>query len=317
MNKRKFLLILVLLFAFSTVAFAQEEVPPEDYAALAERLSAANEASDAFTSYAVENVTTENQSISVVVGEFSQNIVSNVERTSNATVTRGENPSGQGTVTVVASSQEGETAASYTIEAEVRYVDGVLYVNAAYTESEGDVPELPEGWVEVEDPAFAFEFSSLDLEGFIDLFDDDEDENDPLESIQELLDAATSVTTFEDEIDGTPVEVFAITLGWEGLLVMMEASGDFDAEDPVMGLFAEAMADQEDVVNVAVALDEDDNMIGMAYGFTMSLAEMDASQLDPNLEGGTITALIENSEVNEISQLNETFDPVEVPETGM
>lgn len=317
MSKMKWILILVLMVLFSTVAFAQEEVPSEEYEALAERLQAASEKTDALTSYAVEQLTIENQSIRVVWGEIEQDIIRNLERVSTATVTSGDSPNGQGTVTVTVSSVEGPAEVSYTIEAELRYVDGVVYVNAAYTESEGDVPPLPEGWVEIDDTAFYPEYSDLDLSGFRDLFEDEEDEDDPLESIQELLNAANSVTTYEDDMDGTPIEVFNIVLGWEGLTVMLEESGDFSADDPVMGLFSEALADEEELVNISLALDEDDHMIGMAFGFTMSFTDADASQIDPNLQDGTISALIENTEVNEISQINETFDPVEAPEVEL
>lgn len=315
MNKLKFLFVLMLVALIGTVALAQEDVPPGDYEALAERVIAASEQAENYPSFAVEKTVTENQSITVALGEIEQNIVSNLERTTTATVTLGDTPSGQGTIVVTASASDPSGEYSYVLEAEVRYVDSVLYVSAAYTESEGDVPLLPEGWVAVDDPVFSSEFSALDLEGFLDWFDPDEEDTDnPLDMLSDLLETATSVTIEETDMDGTPIESIAITLGWEGLQAILSISGDFSADDPVMGLFADAMAEEDELVQMAVALDEDDNLVGLAFGFVLSLVDADASLIDASLEGGTINAQIENTEVNKITQIGEAFEAVEAPQ---
>ena len=309
---------LVLLFAALLVvpligvqAQGVDELSEEEQALL-ERFFAVAETEEAYTSFSISSEENLNLSLTIDVGvpvEVSQYATRTVE---GYVVRDGdvENASGTTTVDYNASSPDGDL--SYSIEADVVFLDEVLYVDAAFLESEGDVGAIESGWqVYGSADDIPEVLDELDLD---ELFDDEED--DDLFERRELIESAvTNVLLLEDELDdGRPVEIIVLVFEGEGAAEFFRAiAEDDDSGNPFVEIIYTSEGDGS--VLVGAAIDENENLVGMAVELSLTLEEVDLTPF--NIEGipagATLTASIENNRIDTLADLNSEFDPIEAP----
>jgi hypothetical protein len=298
------------MLAPTVKTFAQDDDGlSEDEQALVDRALAAIEASEALTSVEVadDETLTMDLNINMAGQEFAMS--QNKHKSTEGYLVRDGETESQSATFLVESSEEGpDGLSSYTLGGEMVFVDGVAYVNAAYEDSEGDVEELAEGWQMIssteEIPAA---LSELDLDN---LFDE---EDDTLTKFAELTDHATAVELSEDELeDGTPIEVIEITLDKEGFAAFLASTADEEGDEAMMGLFTAEEA--ESGITLAIALDEEDNLVFVVVTLNYNVEELDAAALDASLEGATLSVNMEGSFIIGFASYNEEMEPIVAPE---
>lgn len=324
MIRFKSLLFVVLALLLALPIFAQGDLSDEELALL-DRLADASDATEDATSFVSTFESMQNQDFNISFGDTVQAISEAVSVTAERVVTRGDAPYGSAFYTVEITQSDGlSPEISYEMEIEFRYVDGMLYAQGAYVESEGDVPPLEEGWVIAEN-AFSYPFlNGVDVEELLELFTtgeelgEDEEEESLLEAIAVIRDQATSVTLEEVEVEGVPLEAISITFGWDGLLAILETEDSAPPEDdPIFGLFEEQLAGVGDVVTVIFLIDEEDVIFGIAYEASIEISDIDMGELDATAAGATIDLLALELFQGEIrTQIGEAFDVPEIPEVA-
>lgn len=318
----KILLMLSLVLVFSlmltSVSFAQDDGLSDDEQALLDRVLNVVDSTDNYESFVatVHSVSTSSQDM--VLGPVNFARTSSLTLDAVATVIQGDNPNGSATITASVENIDDDGTVAYDLEAEARYVDGVLYLNIlSITGVEGlPAPDAPEGW-QVADEMHPF-YSDLDLKGFVDLFAEDALTVEEEVDVRDLLGTmATSVTVEEGEIDGVAVDGITIIVGVEGFITLMNEQLD-TSDDPMqaalMDMMFGSLDESSDLVRYVIALDEDDNVLGVATALTFAIAELDLSSIDASLAGATLEFSIDEFDIIEYSQINETFERVEAPE---
>ncbi len=319
--------VLVALLALSVPFLSAQSDLSDEELALLDRVAAAVEAAEEPESYVSLYQSEAGQNLEVSMGDTSQIILDSSTVFAERTVTLGENPYGTALYELVATQDAGMGAASYVLEAEFRFIDGTLYAQAAYVETEGDVPPVPEGWFIVDDPlAYAF-LDLMNVEELLETFgvvtDEDAEEEDGdslgdglLDILPAIRDSATAVTLEADELDGTPVDVIQIAFGWDAVLAILESQGNAPPEDdPVFALFERELAGVSDAGNAIYVLDADDNVIGFGTELVIELTEIDMGEIDPSAAGAMMDSfIISNNEVEIVSSVGEAFEVPEVPE---
>ncbi len=308
---------LILVFALIIMVVsgtAAQELTDEEQELIA-RVVAVSDTIDSYASYVVNRFVTDTQNITITAGEETQNIVETAQMDAVATIILGDNPAGliEGSVSVY--KLEGETPIIYTLEVEVRYVDEVLYVNAAVVGDESvNPPSLPEGWFVVDDLEAYPVLSDMDLDGFLELFDSEADSPNPVATIAEL---ASSVVLEQDEIDGVPVDVITLTAGANALTAMLSNDPE-QGTNPFLAVLEE-LEDElgEEVAVVSVALAEDDVVLGNFTAMSVDIVGADLAIMMPQApEGSTLDVVLAASALSEYSQINAEFDAIEAPEIG-
>jgi hypothetical protein len=321
---RKFLqllVVLVLMMGASVLVSAQDDLSEEEQQLLERAAEASNPLEEA-ESFAID--ATESQEL-INILDFAgqvQEVTTILDRSASYEITLGDTNSGTADITVNVLEDFGFGPSEYTVNAEARYVDDTLYVNASFEEGAEGQFELPEGWVVV-DPANVFEFAgfeNLGLQEFVDFFaDEEEDETSSTEQLQQLLTAAAGAFLESGEVDGEEVDIVTINFGFAGLIEVFSAQDEtFDPEaDPILSLIGESAGDADDLVVVEIALDDEDNIVEVAQTIALVLEEIDSGELDPELAGGTfsLTLIQSNSELR--TQIGEEFSTVEAPEVEM
>lgn len=206
----------------------------------------------------------------------------------------------------------------------MRYVDGVLYVNAVYADPEAAAavaPTLPDGWVVVEDVANFFEFAELDLDVFVEAFNEesDDDEESEISQFIAFLDDAESITISEDEIAGTAVEVIEFGLGIAGFNTFIEINND--ADDAALAFFdliLNSIEDDSEIMFLTVALEpETDTLFLLDLTLDVAIEGADASVLDPSIPAGALLDLeFFVSSTQARYNFNEDLGTVEAPDLG-
>jgi hypothetical protein len=216
------------------------------------------------------------------------------------------------TVTGYASNEEvgpgGELALEFTIMAEARVVDGTLYVNAAYETPDPMLPELPAGWVEVEDPAAYDVFDSLQLDDLIDV-DDDELFDDPDLVKETAQDVQVESITLED---GTAADRITVTFARDGLLAAYSAQDDLD--QGALDLFN--AADESSGATFEVVLEADNTPRQVTINMALRTTDTDANALNPELypEGMFLSFDLTGTETEAYSDFDADVEPATVPE---
>lgn len=328
MAKRLILMICIALFSV-IVSTAQEGSPGGDgltgeERALLDRLSQAAERFESYTSYnnVYEVVDNEVTLISMPNGSFDLQETRVLE--ADETVILGDNPNGQALVSATVERNEAQVFSTYTINGELRYVDGVLYLNVAYAEPQADLPALPDGWVTVNAvDAFVADnptLEILDLSGFVEQFTDngvesEDSQRSRLQLVSDLGEFASAVTLDRSEIDGEGVDVITVFFGWQGLSqILLQEDPEFDLNDPLALLFAEQLGELDDLLSLLIAVNDAGDVVGIATGFRVELIDVEMSQIADNVEPGTLYNLVlDNFEVNTITQFNADFEPITAP----
>jgi hypothetical protein len=272
--------VLLLLLSLALPVFAQDggDISEED-AALLERVFTALEGVESYESFTIESTVSENIYMASMMDGTTTTTI-------NAAVIGGETPNVSATVEVNddASLQilDTSTTTNSTTTGEIAVVDGVVYVNGAYSGSD-PVDGVPEGWI-VFDPE-----GELPGFGLLDLLLLNEDLYDWLLPEYKLEDLATGLveTSVEQDTleDGTAVDIITFSLGATG----QTESGDY------YGIINE----------VTIKLDENDLVHEYSVNTTIGLAA-DAALTNVSMRMQTSSAIV-------ITNINEPLEPVAAP----
>ena len=203
----------------------------------------------------------------------------------------------------------------YTVEAEVRFVDGQLYINAAYSEAEGDVPSLPMDWTAV---SSRFDFP-LYTELGLDAYRARETSiltTGSIEDMDVLTDAISDVVLRQDTLaDNTPVDIISMAIGPTAFGDMLYAIGSV-GDDPLFEDIVE-MLDKDDYIILEVAVDANENSRWVRLVLSLSL---DSEELGTLLEaqdvptaGADMTLTVRVEFWRTYDQINADLEPIEAP----
>lgn len=196
---------------------------------------------------------------------------------------------------------------SLTVNADAVYVEGTLYVNAAYAEPDPALPVLADGWVVVDDPAASEVYSLLDLDNMVEnvaMFDD-----------EELVRGAATSVTMEPGTNDDGAAVDVITVNFEGadsgLAVL---SGAPDGINPALEAIINASSEVS--MTLSVALDADNNPLNVSSTMLITAEGMDGQALAPDQlpEGVLIDVSYDLQQTQVFSAANAEIEPITAPE---
>ncbi|MBZ0309986.1 MAG: hypothetical protein K8I82_28245, partial [Anaerolineae bacterium] len=262
MTKLLKFVVLLLVIAVPMSAFAQE-LSEEDQANIEKALAALEVASE-YPSYAVEQTEVNGTTITVTSdGETLLAQESSEVNTTSYTLTNGESPNLSGTSSVIGTNSENGTEMTYLMEAELRLVDGQVYVNTSYLTPDPNLPVLPEGWTAITRDDLET-YPGLESLGLDKIFTTVETGGSMpfvknFEAFAEVIRNSASVVAVETQTleDGREVENITILLGSEGLggLLTVDESAE---ENPMIQVLTENLTEDSSGL-LTVAIDADGN----------------------------------------------------------
>lgn len=268
----------------------------DEQRALVDRVTALAANRDSYTSYVKESATSQVMSLNVSVMGLIIGINSSKNVTSTTTKISGDPNDNIVTVSTVEYTEQSaipgqESDIAYTLQSEVRSVDGVVYAMGSYVDSSGEVTVLPEGWVVVTNESdWAGAFSELDWSDFF-----PNDTPSPFEDAEvlntALSDISSSATTLED---GTEAEVITMTFSPEGFMEVMARMGTVDMSNPLLGpLFSQLASTDGMALTAALTLTEGDQPVGfdVSMNWILEGAEFDLGSVDPSMPAGMMAGL--------------------------
>ncbi|RMG72084.1 MAG: hypothetical protein D6711_13735 [Chloroflexi bacterium] len=297
--------LLMLMLVMIVPVFAQED-------AVIDRVLNSTTPDEAYQSYTALWTFKSGNVVSVDFAGMSLELTSSVDAEATIQATLGDNPNALVMLTYTVEEADDSGLVTYTIEAEARYVDGNLYINAAYVDGVGPY-DIRGEWVQVDDlenfPEFDF---------FSDVFEVFQSETDV--NLETVLDFATSISVEPTELNETEVDSVIITFGWQGLENLLDSLGaglSLESDNPIAAtLIQELSNSDDDLLTLMLLLDDNNVQVGRGVSVNLALADLDASVLDPTLEGTDATVSVEltSAENTVILEANEVYAPVEAPQ---
>ncbi len=314
-----FALVCCLIFAVALPVSAQGGRLPDDQQALVDRVLAAIAATESYASFVSDLTETTSNAMSVQLGGTPSTSADSytIQQTTHYTTADGQ-PNISTTATADVSSQAFGAAApeQYTLHAETRVVDGVLYVNAQReTTTEASLPPMPDGWVVVRNASDWPALRILQLgDDLLNL--DSPDLFDP--NVPQLLKDATSATQADGTLDdGTPVTVITLTLTGHDL---RRGLGDYmTAKDPAPTTavyYGSIDLDQSSWI-MTFSLNDQDQIVAFTADASVIWTGFDLNAISPQTAKGTLldqTTTLKGTYA--IRGIGEPLEPVAAPETA-
>jgi hypothetical protein len=259
-----------------------------------------------YLSYHEETDGIDNQAITVMLGAASRTLSRAVTYTQSVDLVH---VGGEDNIRAEASAMVTDwDGARYTVNAEARIIDGVLYVDAAFVPPAPKQITLPDGWAIVEDPASQDVYGDLQLENLLEpssLYDD-----------AARLKAMASDVRLEAQTldDGTPVEVITLVFEREGLVRYWRETGGEDAA-PLSDLLYGAMKPSS-YAQAMLTIGPDETPLQFEAASVIEMAAVDAQKLAPGqfVDGTRLSIRLEWSGTNVFSRINEALEPASVPQ---
>jgi hypothetical protein len=291
---------------------------PADQQALLQRALDANRRVDTYQSFLVEGYSEESQSLTILDpnGTPLTSSTSTQVTYDLMAILRGANPNGFLAQVIRNDSVEGSTGSQYTIQGELRLVDGTLY--GAGETVIGSAPYIfAPGFAEIPDPADAGDLNLFEPQPFAQLVNGLPQDN-PLDDIATVGPLVASVTTETGVLNSAPVEIITATISAANLASFMALQGDTEANDPTLNvIFAAATPESQAVLTVYV--DQGGNALQTEISLTLVVENADATQLAPPGEipaGSTLSANFQMSQRRTYSQINTLEERVGAPTIG-
>lgn len=297
--------LVVLLLIVPVVQAQDGDGLSEEEQALLDRAIQGIAAGEDYESMVRESHSMMTQGITIILGEDSSSMTTVTELDIVGTRIGHEDERNlSATITArVENTRDDTVLSAFTMMAEVRIIEGVLYVQAWYDDPGENAPELPEGWVVVENEDDYPALSPLNLDDLRD--DGSNDLNDNPEALRDAASSASGETTDEGE-------TITILIQGTGIATLM---GEMPDTNPVFSSLMEAV-DDDDQITYEVLLDADGNLIGGKVDWAMTINDLDpalfgVAQLP---EGATLSFSMQNTSDVTYSQINEELEPAVVPE---
>jgi hypothetical protein len=299
-------LIFALLLLMAWPSQAQTEASSE-----VDRFLAAIKTADEYPSFLYTSLRNQTQTIEIFVGgSLSSTQITTALAEGNYQAIQGEVSNIQGLENVELTVNEDGEEQVFEINAEVRVVEGVLYVNAA-----GTLPDLPVDWVEVSDEDQYPALGELELE---DLLEDLEKgprvslgNLDEQES-QILRDSVLEVSreTLDDPTFGT-VEVVTLTYDME-VYTALFAYNLSQEPDPLLETAISYLS--EGYLIYTVAYDEKGRLIGLGSEAMYRMTDIPLEVLGGQAgEGNTVNLSVERQDDILLSEIGAELEAVSAP----
>lgn len=206
----------------------------------------------------------------------------------------------------------GETTV-YALSGEIRVVDDQLYVQASYSDdTTASLPQLPDGWILVDDPANYPEFAELSLNDYLDtttIFDD-----------RELLASNLSAINIETQvINGVDVQTVSMAFRGDDFTPIFKAMQSADAPANTGSalfdaIFANLTEDTEIVMSVAI--DAENNPLIYVININLESMPLDLSLIDAEnfTSDDTLVVRLLVQRENTLADYNSTdIEPITAP----
>ena len=200
---------------------------------------------------------------------------------------------------------------AYTISAESRLVDGVLYVQATRTtDDDSTLLPMPVGWAQIDDPNLWPALEYLDLDSSL------SDEPTLFDMPDLLHDVAASVTSARGEMidDGTPVDLVNFTLDADGFRRAVESEVLFGVgEADNMDIYA--AIDNSSQAAYLSSLDADGVLRGSDLTFMVQWTGQPADMISSDYGSDDLVDMnIEGTLTHRYSQFDADLPAVAAPE---
>lgn len=304
-----FLALLVLVMSIG-LAGMKSQVTAQDVGLSTEQLEWVNryfeglEKRSSYSAYVQTEQDFQNQALVFSSTGLPEFVNSTMQRQETSTIIQTESPEIRSEITLNISQDQ-----DYSLEAEVRIVDGILYVNAAYVGRSLNLPPLPEGWIVVDDSIEWEGLNPLQLNSYVD------NRVSPLQDQELLLDGLSNVTLEHEKLAAnTSADVVVMTLTDEtvaGLLTPSATSVGSDILDAIL----ENMLD-DSAASIRVYLDKDGHIVRMGTHIRL-LSEVNLDQIEdiPFPAGTTLTFDGTFDNTTTYTQINDTtLMPMGAPE---
>jgi hypothetical protein len=221
--------------------------------------------------------------------------------------------------TLTADRNDNDVIIQYTLDYELRYIDGVAYINAEYTDATDNAPELPTGWQVLDLDNIPGALVPLELEFLIqdNLFP--EERAAIFERVAAQLQAGTTAAAEREEMlaDGTTLRVIRLELGGADFIDTVIAQGQFDADDPFRAQLADYYRQTPNIFSYEIGLDEAGNPITFGLGTNIAMVNQDYNALDENAPpNSTYDFSIQGQTFERYQAVDKAFPPIDVPSIG-
>ena len=271
------MVMLVDLIHIQSDVTAQDDGLSTPQIKLVDRYFEAVEKQSEYTAYVQTEESQQNQLIVVSSNGLPEFLESNENREEISTIIQSGTPEIRSQITVTVN--QGE---EYMLESEVRFVDNVLYVNAAYAGNKADLPPIPDGWVIVDDPTEWQGLAPLQLNSYL------SDHVSALRNRELLLTGLVDVALETAIVDDESVEVINMIFDHTIITELLTPSASMMENDISEAIFENIF--DESVATLRIYLDGDDQIIRMDTHIRL-LSEIHIDQIESvDLpEGTTLT----------------------------
>ncbi len=262
---------------------------------------------EGYQSYHTDGSGTDKQTITFSQGNATRTFIQTVTWTQSVDLVRvdGEKNIRAEVSATVSTADE----VSYTVNAEARLIDGVLYVKAAFVPPAPEQITLADGWVIVEDPAHQDVYKYLQLDDLI-------SDRSPLYDDAALLETMVSDVTLETRTldDGTPVEAITLVFDRDGLVLSLRETQDDESAAGLSDMLYDAVNSNSHATAVLV-IGPDNTPLQFGAAMLVETEAVDAHALAPDqyAEGTILKLVLDYSGTRTYSRFNEPLDPARVP----
>lgn len=320
MSLRRFYMLIVLV-ALSVVwvfpTYAQSPLPQEQLTLLQRALDATKRL-DTYQSYIAEGYSQQHQEISMLNPDGtvlnSQN--STETKTDLSAIIRGADPNGFFAQVISNDSSSNGTGTQYTVQGELRLVDGTLYGMGQTVTGSAPFIFAP-GFGEIANPADANALDEFNPQGFTETVNGLPQDN-PLDDLAAIGPLVASVTVEPSNLNGAPVEIITATILAENLGQFMALQGDPAANDPTTSALLQNLT-PDSQAQLTVYVDQGGNALQTEINLRLVVQNADATLIVPDggLPAGTvINAVIEMAQRRVYTQINVLEEKVGPPTIG-
>lgn len=310
------LTLIASLLALTVPLHAQDD----DMAAVIEEAMAALLAAEDYTSYNATTYTSQTASIEVFIEGESALVQNGVDATEDVTTFVADGGLGNVVTTTSATSIDSQngTETQYTLLAETRVVDGVIYVNAAY-DGEATAEAIPDGWTEV--TAEALEtypgLSRLGLETLLTAQESEEQIpfTNNYEAIAEAVTTGSTLATGSADAattDGRTGYGYTIILSVDGIKQFLAATPNIES-NPVLGAMLDNLGEASTGF-FSIIVDDEGYLLEASVTLSVAVEGLDVSAIDPNVPAGTTANIgLILSSIVDVTDINADLPLAEVP----
>ena len=328
MLPKKFWLVMLLVICLLTglPIRAQESGLTADELAQLDRALAAVQQIDQYSSYVINALQTEQSTVLLTFGENQQETRSNISREVASAYIFGDTENVHANVTVTVEDVVNDNTTAYTMQSEVRIVEERMYVQAGYrggrlewqteqmTNAAPTLPDLPIGWVVVDDPANFPTLKHLNLSDLVDKINR-EDYNPLIHNPELVKSLVESVTVGSTTLSNNQtLDVITFTIDGQGLITLLQSDPAFEADSDLAALLLLELSPTS-IISFSVGLDAAGSPIQSVTQITLVAENVDFNALDPeNVPPGVIGTFNNTITTNELySQVNAALTPITAP----